>query len=299
MRIIIKTMSSKKNSVAIVCLFIVIGVFAAQANAAPELHIDAHGNISAKEVAVAQISGTTLFSRLSWGGNSFLRFTIVTDNATVVRKRYGEKSTVADIKEGHLLDVEGLLRFGSDSFQIAAEKIRNLSLEREQKDVSGTIQTINTASRSFYLTRKIRDPLTVQVTSDTVITKGVRNIGFDELVSGDAVLSARGVYDYPSNVLTAEKITVYQEKTIFKAKNFEGTLKRVEGTALPTTLIVTIGGKEYTVELNEKTKILSRTRKPATLARFVAGDTVRFYGAIAENNLTVIKNVEIVRNLNF
>ena len=119
-----------------------------------------------------------------------------------------------------------------------------------------------------------------------------------DITAGDKILSVAGLYDYPSNTLTASNVEVFQSKTIFKPRNFEGTLKSISGTTLPVSLVVTVGSTDYTIYLNEKASVLKNNKKPTTLTRFVVGDTVRAYGSIRETNLTEI-DAEIVRDTNF
>lgn len=91
---------------------------------------------------------------------------------------------------------------------------------------------------------------------------------------------------------------MYQDKSIFVERNFQGTLKSVSTVVLPATLVVTVGATDYTVYLADSSSVLRNNRKPTTLSRFVVGDTVRFYGAIRETNFEEI-DAEVVRDLNF
>ncbi|MBV9159817.1 MAG: hypothetical protein JO019_04445, partial [Candidatus Kaiserbacteria bacterium] len=112
------------------------------------------------------------------------------------------------------------------------------------------------------------------------------------------VLSAPGTYDYGSNTLAASALTIFQAKDVFVSKNFQGTLKALAGTNLPTTLTVTIDGVDYTVYLTAKTSILNNKKASVGLYRFAAGDTVRLYGKIRETNLSEI-DAEVVRDTSF
>ena len=112
------------------------------------------------------------------------------------------------------------------------------------------------------------------------------------------MLSAPGTYDYPTNTLTASSVDVYQSKSIFTSRNFEGTLKSICGTALPAVLTVTVGGTDYTAYLPDKSAVLKSNKSATSLTRFVVGDTVRLYGKIRQANLTEI-DADTVRDLNF
>jgi len=141
----------------------------------------------------------------------------------------------------------------------------------------------------------------VRLATSSVIKKGVTDIPFARLRKGDAIPRANGVFDYSTNMLTAGNLIVYQAKTNFLPRNFEGTLKQVVSTTPPASLIVTVGGADYTVKMSDKTIVQKKNRTAGQLARFVVGDTIRFYGAIREeeNILTdaLIVDAEVVRNL--
>ena len=139
---------------------------------------------------------------------------------------------------------------------------------------------------------------TVRVGASTPIKKGARSVLFTDIAVGDKVLSVSGTYDYETGVLTATALEIFQDKTIFTPRNFEGTLKSISGTTLPATLVVTVAGTDYTVYLAKGASVLKKNRSAATLGRFVVDDAVRFYGAIRQANFTEV-DAEVVRDLNF
>ena len=130
------------------------------------------------------------------------------------------------------------------------------------------------------------------------IQKGARTISAGELAVGDKVLSSSGSFDYATKIFTASDMEVYQDKSLFKAQNFQGTLKSLSGTALPASAVITVGKTDYIIYLAASAKVMSKSRVATTLQRFTAGDTVRFYGAIRQANLQEI-DAGIIRNLNF
>ncbi len=77
---------------------------------------------------------------------------------------------------------------------------------------------------------------------------------------------------------------------------FEGTLKTVASTTVPTTLTVTIGSVDRTVMIAADTSVLTRLWAKTTLARFAIGDTVRIYGAMNSSSTidaTVVRDTNI------
>lgn len=266
----------------------------------PEVHIKQDGTMTIRAGKVDQVVGTTFFLQLRWGQLP-MRFTMKTDEKTEVRKRYGGQAGAAQIKIGDYLDAEGEFFVGSDFFGLTARSVKDWSLQEESETFSGTIIEVN-QDGTFLLRNPLGKTVTVRAATSTVIRKGPVSIQWSRLAKNDTVLLADGAYDYSKNTLTAGQIVIFRHKTAFAARNYEGTLMRIEAPRLPTSLIVSVGGADYTVRLSEKTAVLKKDRSLAQLARFVAGDTVRFYGPLREeeNILSdaLIVDAEIVRNLN-
>lgn len=280
---------------------VVFGVLApalAFASAPPsEISIKPDGTFFATNVVVMQKSekeGTNLFARVTWG-DVFLRVTVLASSAKIT-KNNGGNAAVGDILVGDILSVKGTLTPGADSLVINALEVRDLSLNVESKSISGTIKTLNAPLNTITLTDKKLGSITVVAPYN--IQKGARTITVGELAVGDKVLSASGTYDYATKTFVAESMEVYQDKAVFKAQNFQGTLKSLSGTALPTTAVVTVGKNEYTVYLPASAKVMSKNKASTTLQRYTAGDTVRFYGSIRQINLQEI-DASLIRNLAF
>lgn len=281
-------------AVAIVAM---LGPALATADTASEIHLTPDGLFSAKRVTVVQKAGTNLFSRAKWG-QAFIRVTILVNKSTEITKNHGEKMTVADIKEGDILDIEGTLASGADTIMINPTRIRDISLERESRTLSGVVESINQSELSFVLANKLSGNTRIVLSASTPVGKGARSIEFKDIQTGDRILSAFGTYDYRTNTLEASEIKVYQNKAIFAPRNFQGALKNLSGTTLPATLTITVGSMDYSVYLSEKAAVLKKNKEMASLNRFVAGDTVRFYGSIRESDLSEV-DAEIVRDLEF
>lgn len=294
---IFSRLSARISSVAI--LFLSLGAGAAYAAAPSDIHIKPDGTFSATNVVVFQKSGTSnFFSRVTWG-DAYVRVTVLANKDTVITKAHGETMTANDIREKDVLDVEGRLSSGEGALVINATRIRDTSLQVESKKISGTVASVNSGNSSLVLSNSTFGATTTVVLSPSaVIQKGVRAIMLGDVTPGDTVLSASGSYDYTKNVFSTSLIEIYQDKAPFTPRNFEGTLKSISAAALPTTLVVTVGNADYTVYLAEGSSVLKNNRKPATLSRFVVGDTVRFYGSVRQANFGEI-DAEIVRDLNF
>ena len=279
-------------------LFVVMSALPARpANTPSEISIKPDGTFFATNVVVMQKSekaGTNLFSRVTWG-NVFLRVTVLAASAKIT-KNNGGGAAVEDIQVGDILSVKGTLAPGADSLVINALEVRDLSLNVETKNISGVIKTLNVSLNNFTLTDKKLGAITVVAPYN--IQKGARVISVGELTVGDKVLYASGSFDYLAKIFTASDMEVYQDKSLFKAQNFQGTLKSLSGTALPTNAVITVGKTDYTIYFAASAKVMSKNKAATTLQRFTAGDAVRFYGAIRPANLQEI-DASLIRNLNF
>lgn len=264
--------------------------------ASSEIHFTTDGKLTAKNLTVFQKSGNNLFTRATWD-KAFIRVTVIPNASTTVTKAHGEIGTLAEIKEQDILDVEGSLVPGADTIVINVSAIRDHNLQTAGKTLTGTILSIDQNARLFTINDKSFGRTSVAV-SGASIMKGVRSITFSDLKVGDKVTFATGAYDYAHATLTADSIAIYQDTSVFKPQNFQGTLKSLSGTTLPATAVITVGKTDYTVYFAADTAVLNNARRSTTLTRFVAGDTVRFYGAIRETNLTEVDS-DTFRDLNF
>ncbi|MBP6945699.1 MAG: hypothetical protein KBC74_03810 [Candidatus Pacebacteria bacterium] len=293
-------MTHKRNVALAVAVFILpfflAPVFTYATNDYSELHLNADSVFSAKNLFVIQKSGAVIYTRARWG-QTFVRVTVFTDKGTVLSKKYGGSLLLGEIKEGDLLNIEGVLAVGADEVVVTAKKVKDLSLQSEPKNLLGTVRSVNSNGNSFVLKNTAFGSTTIAISSSTILKKGVRTIALGEVAVGDKVLSASGVYDYKTNILSATSTEFYQDKTVFNPRNFSGTLKEISGTTLPASLTVFVGNTTYTVFLTEKTLLFNKTRKATSLSRFVTGDKVRFYGKIRQTSLTEI-DAEVVTDLN-
>ena len=288
-----------KYSAFTVCaaVLLILAFPARAANIPSEISIKPDGTFFATNVIVMQKSekaGTNLFSRVTWG-SVFLRITVLASSAKII-KNNGGSATVEDIRVGDILSVKGTLAPGADSLVINALEVRDLSLNVESKNISGIIKMLNVPLNSFTLTDKKLGA--VSVVAPYKIQKGARTISVGELAVGDKILSATGSFDYATKTFTASDMEVYQDKSIFKAQNFQGTLKSLSNASLPANVAVTVGKNDYTVYLPATATVMSKNKAATALQRFTVGDKVRFYGAIRQTNLFEI-DAEIIRNLNF
>jgi len=270
-------------------------LFASAALSGAELHITPDGKVSVKGVKVFQKAGSNFYARVYWG-DVFLRLTVVTNDSTKIIKKYGEHSTVNEIKEGDMLDIEGKFPSSSDTFIITASYIKNFSLEKQSLETSGTVLYSNASADEF--TMKTHKGNIIKVTTAAVdMKRGIIPVTAAQLLPGEKVTLARGTYDYSSDTLYADTVQIHQNRGVFYPRNFSGKITAIPGSSLPLDIAVKAEGKDYTVKLSQNTSLLNRNREAVVFSRFLVGDSVRFYGAIREDNLSVIDNILILRNM--
>ena len=265
----------------------------------PEVHIIADGMMNVRGARIDQMVGTTFFLTLKWDDFP-MRFIMKTDEKTRVTKRYGGTADVSQFKLGDYLDAAGEFFVGSDTFGMTARQVKDWSLQEESETYSGKILEI--VADGLFTLQTPRKTVTLRIPSDASIKKGTVVIPLGRVMKGDSVALADGVYDYASNILTATSVVIFQSRAEFLPRNFQGTLKSIGGGAFPISLVVTVDGTDYTASITAATALLSKNRGSILLARFVPGDTVRFFGALRESEKTLrderIVDVQVLRNLN-
>lgn len=262
-----------------------------------ELHISPTGTVSVKSAVVMQIAGTNLFTRVQWG-DTFIRLTILLQKDTVISRKFGGKAVPADIREGDVLTVEGQLVDGTGNLQIKAKKLIDHLLVSENKEISGTITAVDRSKNIATVAAKSLGSIKVALSADLPIKKGARTIYANELVVGDKILTAAGMYDFPTKTLNVSSMEVYQDKKLFAQRTFEGSVQTVSGASAPAVLAVTIGNATYSVYVSATTTVMSKSRSPVSVSRIAIGDKVLILGKLRETNLLEI-DATSVRDLAF
>lgn len=268
---------------------------AKQVGSSREIHVDDNGNIKVEGLYVEQIAGTTLFTRLYWN-DVFIRINVRTDSKTQFTKRFGSSANISDVSIGDYISAEGKILGGSGSLDFQAISLKDWSLNKDDGvSYSGNISAVGTTTDLFYLNSK--DGIVVLKTSpSTVVKKGALTISTNAIKRGDVILNARGTYNYLTRTLNAHSVEVHQDKSIFENKLYIGILKSMDGTTLPTAVVVTVEGKDYTVYLNSSSLVLNTRRQNVSLQRYVIGDTIRFTGNLRQTNLSEI-DADVIRNI--
>lgn len=262
-----------------------------------EMTITQDGKATVKGAKVMQIAGPTFYTRLYWG-NSFIRLLVKAGPQTKVTRSFGEPTTLSEIAVGDMLDLEGRLESAADSLSLVPSSIKDLSIEKAQNTFKGTVVGFSTTTEGFLLYVKDRGNITVAFESGTTtVIKGSRTIDLARIRVGDVITNALGEFNYQTATLTARKVVVYFDKSIIEPKIFEGKLRALPQGQAPTTMVVTISGTDYTIDIKADTKIRNTARETTLLSRFLINDTIRIYGAVREADVPII-DAYIVRNIN-
>ncbi len=285
-----------QKKITILLLALLFSVPIAVQALSSEIHVTKDGKASVSSAKIMQIAGNTFFARLYWG-DAFIRFTIKTNSATKFLRGTGEGTTIAEIKEGDILDVSGELQSQSDTLTVIASSVKNSSVQKEQMTLAGTVTGVDLSLRQFTFNNKERGVVTVSVATSTVFLKGTRTLDLEHLRVGDRVSKTSGDYDIPSKTLSAQSVTTYVDPALFKPRLFIGKLTEAPSSTNTPTIKVTISDTPFTVFLSGATTIMRNNRSTTTLQRFVAGDTIRLYGTRREVDEPII-DVEVVRNTN-
>jgi len=287
--------------VAILAFFVFLGPILVSAETLPRpeatVSINNKGVVSIKNAVIFYTIGSTLFARTNWD-EAYIQWSLRPSDNMKIYKRFGGIASLSDIKVGHILDVEGQILLGSQGLDIVVSKITDQNLENEDGSFSGTVYSADGEGKVFTLKLKSGNDITVSLDSNTVIKKGVLIYPGNKIQNKDTVLSVVGVYHEPTKTLRATYLELGIDYSIFKARNFQGTLKSVNGTELPANIVVSVGNKDYTVHLSEDTSVLTKWRFKTSLQRYLIGDTVRFYGAIRNTVEENEVDAEVLRNLN-
>lgn len=286
----------KKNISVIAGILFIFSPIAVAHALSSEIHVTKDGKANISSAKVMQIVTNTFFTRLYWG-DAFARFTIRANSGTKFFRATGEQTTIAEIKEGDILDVTGELEPQSNVLTINASSIKNSSVQKEQTTMSGTVTAVDLTARQFILNDKKRGAVTVTIASSTQFIKGTRTLDLEHLRVGDRITKVSGDYDIPSKTLAADFVKTYIDLNQFKPQLFIGKLLETPASPDVPSIKISIKKIPYTAFLTNKTLIMRNNKSTTTLQRFVAGDLIRLYGTMREVDDALI-DAEVIKNTN-
>ncbi len=260
-----------------------------------EAHINNDGSVLLRGAKITALSGSVLTVTQTWG-SYVSTWTINVDGSTELIRRYGGKSSLGEFAVGDYIATRGMLDTSKVQPTITAKVIRDYSIQRENATFTGTVQSVNPSNQSFILATPNRGNQTIFVSSSTVVKQGGATSTFAALSVGQKITKASGVWNNLSSTMQSEKVDIYQNNALLNKRTFEGTLKSMSATTtLPTTLVLTVGTSDFTVNVPAGISILNKNWLTTPLATFVITDKVRVYGAVQVANTSVI-DASVVRN---
>lgn len=259
-----------------------------------EVHVSDNGKVLVRGAKVTAISGNVVSAAVTWGSVS-LNWNVVADANTQLVRRSGGASSIAEISVGDFMSFQGMLVTGvSSPLTVQAQVIKDWSVQRTRASFHGNVQSVDAAMRSFVLASEDKKSITVSVTSSTRIVKGDAQGIFTDIALG-AKVTASGLYNNLMNKLEADSVKVHlagaQRTTI------EGIVKTVSASSMaPTTIVVTSGNTDYTVNVSIDTSVLNVLWLRLPIGSIRAGDKIRVYGTVNTNatvDATVVRDTSI------
>lgn len=260
-----------------------------------EVHMTDKGKVLVRGAKVTSVGTNSITAVTVWGSYSMTWNVVPDANANWLR-RHGGQSSISEVQVGNFISFQGMIDPAVASpATVKAAIIKNWSMQKVSSTLSGMVKSVDAANTRFVLTTASRGDITVQANSSTQIKLGDATSAFSGIQVGMRVTEVKGLYDNTTKILVAEKIRIASSNALLQKRTFEGTLKSIAGTAAPTTMVVTINGVDYTVNIAADTSILNNNWLRAALSGFAAGNKVRIYGAVQAQNQTTI-DATVVRN---
>jgi len=234
---------------------------------------------------VTSVSGNTITAVSSWDSAS-ISWNIVTDSATEFLRRFGGKSSIAEISAGDLISFQGMLQTSSASpLTVEAKIVKDWSVQKQNAAFSGTVASVDAGAQTFVLATEKRGNVVVAVASSTKIWKGDIIAAFSDIVAG-IKLTATGLFNNLTSRLDADKIQIRVEKP--QPIVLEGKIKTPPASdSAPTTFVATFKDKDYTVNVATDTSVLNVFWLRTPLSSLEAGHNVRVYGVVNSASSTI------------
>ncbi len=254
-----------------------------------EVHFFNDGKVLVRGAKVTSVSGNTINATSAWG-TVVLNWAVDTTNTSSFIRRYGGQSNISEVAVGDYLSFEGALVTTSTSpIGVSAKVLKNWSVQKKNAVFEGTVKSVDSGASKFVLTTEKSGDITVVTNANTKFKKGNAVGAFADVVVG-AKAMARGVYNNQLLQLTAEEVRVRVPETQSVVK--EGTIKSIAGTTAPTSMVVTIGGTDYTVNVATTTAVLNNSWVAVALSTYQVGNSVVVHGPVNGTviDATVLKN---------
>ncbi|MEK7188113.1 MAG: DUF5666 domain-containing protein [Patescibacteria group bacterium] len=252
------------------------------------LEIGQNGRVNISDARVMNISGSVITATTSWGGFTMV-WTINVNGNTNFNARYGGVLNLENIAPGDHISVKATITGNGPT--VLASAITDLSMQRRNATFLGTITSINSGAQSFVVNTKERGSQTILVSSSTKFLGTLNN--FSALTIG-AKVQTSGIWNSDQNSLQAAHVLISKEKQN-EERVFQGTIKSVNASTTPQTVVVHIENSDQTVTLAADTVILNFSWQHVPLTAFKVGDILRVYGIGQDLSIgaTVVRDISL------
>ncbi len=278
---------------------LVLGAFTALADDAivsrdgpgPFMNVTQKGYMVVRGAVVTSAASSTVMASLSWG-SATINFVLNTDAKTNVIRQAGNRGSLSEIVKDHVINFEGDVVITAPAFTVNARHIRDWSVRKVMVNQYGVVKSIDSAGKKFVVDaqEKNRPDITVMVSDATKFMKQRATTTFTVLKTGDKVIVG-GLWDKVSSTIQADTVRIQvEERHVFEG----GRLKTIAASStLPTSIVVTFGPFDYTVNIDVNTAVISSRWLSLPLASMKAGDHIRVYGSADGTTIaaTVVRDV--------
>lgn len=176
----------------------------AAADTIAQVSIAGNGQTMIKNAEVKSISGNSLVISLLWGATR-LEWRVETTGSTTFYPRMESGEFVKHIAVGDIVSITGTLDREATKPTVLANVLRDLSLENNAAEVTGTILDIDPRSASISADTET-GPITITIGSHTVITREGNPIGLSRLEKGEQIHTS-GSLNLMTSTMRAVKVT--------------------------------------------------------------------------------------------
>ncbi len=256
-----------------------------------EVHINDNGKTLVRGAKVTAVSGNTITATTAWGSVS-MAWTVNTNAGTEFVRKAGGASNISEVSVGDFISFYGMLVTTTSGFTVNADIVKDWSVQAISGSFNGTVQSVNVSANSFVLASNERGTVTVMVSGQTSVMKGDAAAVFADIVAGASV-QVKGVWNTQTNTIAASRVTIKVPK--IEARTFEGTIKSISATTLPTVIVLTVDNIDYTVNVAANISILNNLWLTTSLANFHVGDRLRVYGTVSGTTIqaSVVRDTSI------
>ncbi|CAN5189111.1 hypothetical protein BH09PAT1_BH09PAT1_8360 [soil metagenome] len=246
-----------------------------------EVHILNNGRVNVRGAKVTSIAGNTINASTAWGSVN-MAWAVNSLSTTHIVRKAGGVSSIAEVSVGDFISFEGnLVSTSASPIIVNAASIKNWSVQKKtHTNLTGMIKSIDATGMKFVLSRENNTDLTVMTSALTTFKKGSEVAVFNDITVGSKV-KVEGIYDSQLLQVTAEAVKIYVPEVARTIT--EGTIKSIAATSM----VVTAGDKDYTVNLTSGTSVLNASWLKRELTAFHVGDQIRVYGSVNMTTLTI------------